>query len=170
MREAVIALRRAGKSRREIRAELGVSNRRLTEWLQGVPPAKEIYRHNAKDALRMRARELRIAGKTYDEIIEVMPVSKSRVLFIGSQRCGDLSNSIGEAGAVVFGDLPANGERTKTATSGLLRIELQCLDDLVARPGGGKRTWRPARPGEPCTVQGLPRLPTGAKLSADRRT
>ena len=79
IREAVIALRRAGKSRREIRAELGVSNRRLTEWLQGVPPAKEIYRHNAKDALRMRARELRIAGKTYDEIIEVVPVSKSTV-------------------------------------------------------------------------------------------
>jgi hypothetical protein len=92
------------------------------------------------------------------------------VLFVGSQRCGDLSNSSGEAGSVVFGDLPANGERTKAATSGLLRIELQWLDDLVARPGGGEGTWRPARPGEPCAVQGLPRLSTGAKLSAYRRT
>lgn len=79
LRDAVIALRRAGKSRREIRAALGVSNRRLTEWLKDVPPTREIYRHNAKDALRMRARELRIAGKTYDEIIEVVPVSKSTV-------------------------------------------------------------------------------------------
>src|SRR5215475_12171579 len=60
------------------------------------------------------------------------------VLLRGSQRRGDLSHGCRKARSMVFGDLPANGQRTKTATSGLVRIEFQRIGYLVARPRGGE--------------------------------
>jgi hypothetical protein len=78
--EQVAALRRAGKSRREIRTLTGiVNNEFLTDALRGVPPPEWTLRPNAKDDLRARARELRAVGMAYNDIVRELGVSKSSV-------------------------------------------------------------------------------------------
>jgi predicted transcriptional regulator len=80
LREQAIALRRAGRSRREIKALLGItSNATLDKALRGEPPPEWTRRPNAKDALRARARELREGGLDYEEIAGALGVSKSSV-------------------------------------------------------------------------------------------
>ncbi|MEY9841834.1 orotate phosphoribosyltransferase-like protein [Streptacidiphilus sp. EB103A] len=80
LREQVVALRRAGMSRRQIRDELKIwNNDKLNRLLKGEPPPEWTKRPNAKDDLRAQARELRRAGRTYDEIQEALGVSKSSV-------------------------------------------------------------------------------------------
>lgn len=75
-----IALRRAGKSVREIKEILGVtSNRALSNALRGVPPQPWTRRPRAKDGLHTQARELRAKGHTYMEIAAKLGVSKSSV-------------------------------------------------------------------------------------------
>jgi len=78
LREQAIALRRAGKSRREIKELLGItSNETLNESLKGEPPQPWTWRPNAKDDLRAKARELRQEGLAYDDIVAELGVSKS---------------------------------------------------------------------------------------------
>ena len=73
-------LRRAGKSRRQIKQILGpLSNGTLNEALQGEPPPEWTRRPNAKDDLRARARELRTQGRDYEEIAEALGVAKGSV-------------------------------------------------------------------------------------------
>jgi transcriptional regulator with XRE-family HTH domain len=80
LREQAIALRRAGKSRREIAELLGItSNRALNEALRGEPPQPWTWRPNAKDDLRAKARDLRVQGLDYEEIAAELGVSKSSV-------------------------------------------------------------------------------------------
>jgi transposase len=80
LRERAIALRREGKSNREIKAILGpMSNSTLTSFLRGVPPPEWTRRPNAKDELRTTARRLRNLGLDYDEIVARLGVSKSSV-------------------------------------------------------------------------------------------
>ena len=65
-REQAIALRRAGRSRREIKKILGVgSNQTLNELLAGEPPPEWTRRPNAKDDLHARARRLRETISTF---------------------------------------------------------------------------------------------------------
>src|ERR1700733_16286074 len=87
LRERAIALRRAGRPRREIKEILGIgSNQTLNEALQGEPPPDWTRRPRAKDALRARARELREQGLDYDDIAASLGVSKSSVS-CGSGTC-----------------------------------------------------------------------------------
>jgi transcriptional regulator with XRE-family HTH domain len=80
LREQAIALRRAGKSRREIKELLGIgSNQTLNEALRGEPPQPWTWRPNAKDDLRARARELREQGLAYHQIVAELGVSKGTV-------------------------------------------------------------------------------------------
>jgi transcriptional regulator with XRE-family HTH domain len=80
LREQAIALRRAGKSRREIKEILQIgSNQTLNEALRGEPPLMSTWRPNAKDDLRAKARELRQQGLVYNEIAAKLGVSKSSV-------------------------------------------------------------------------------------------
>ncbi|MGP4112242.1 hypothetical protein ACTWP5_15170 [Streptomyces sp. 4N509B] len=80
LRTRALALRRQGLSRRQIRERLALgSNGALTPLLAGEPPPEWTRRPNAKDALRERARALRAAGRTYDEIVAELGVSKSSV-------------------------------------------------------------------------------------------
>jgi transcriptional regulator with XRE-family HTH domain len=80
LREQAIALRRAGRSRREIKDLLGIgSNETLNEALRGEPPPEWTRRPRAKDDLRARARELREQGLDYEEIAGALGVSKSSV-------------------------------------------------------------------------------------------
>ena len=80
LHERAVALRRAGKSRREIREILGpMSNSTLDRALQGTPPPDWTRRPNAKDEARATARELRVQGRDYEEIAKHLAVSKSSV-------------------------------------------------------------------------------------------
>lgn len=80
LRDQAIALRRAGKSRREIKVILGITNdKALTKMVAGVPPPAWTRRPNAKDELRAQARQLRAQGLTYSEIAGELGVSKSSV-------------------------------------------------------------------------------------------
>jgi transposase len=79
LREQAIALRRAGKSRREIKEILGVGNSTLDPALRGEPPPLWTLRPRAKDERHARAREMRAAGATYDEIATELGVSKGSV-------------------------------------------------------------------------------------------
>lgn len=80
LREDAVALRRAGKSVGQIRQILGpIGNRALHEALRGEPPPEWTRRPNAKDELRAQARELRLQGLDYEEIVAQLGVSKSSV-------------------------------------------------------------------------------------------
>jgi transposase-like protein len=80
LRERAIALRRSGRSRREIKEILGItSNSTLDRALRGEPPPEWTRRPRAKDDLHARARELREQGLDYQEIAQTLGVSKSSV-------------------------------------------------------------------------------------------
>jgi hypothetical protein len=80
LRKQAIALRRAGKSRREIKELLAItSNWTLNEVLRGEPPQPWTWRPNAKDDLRAKARDLREQGLDYEQIVAELGVSKSSV-------------------------------------------------------------------------------------------
>lgn len=78
-REQAVQLRLAGLSRSQIAEAMGLADggQPLTKWLRDVPPPAWTKRPNAKDDLRARAIALREAGKSYREISDVVPVSKS---------------------------------------------------------------------------------------------
>src|SRR5215467_9293210 len=79
-REQAIALRRAGKSRREIKEILGIAgNSTLDDLLAGEPPPEWTRRPNAKDDLRAKARRLREQGLAYNQIAAELGVSKSSI-------------------------------------------------------------------------------------------
>ncbi len=80
LREQAIALRLAGKSRREIKEILGpMSNHTLDDALRDTPPPGWTRRPNAKDEVRDEARRLRAQGLAYNEIAGRLGVSKSSV-------------------------------------------------------------------------------------------
>jgi transposase len=79
-REQAIALRRAGKSRQEIKEILGISsNETLGKLLAGEPPPEWTRRPQAKDDLHAKARHLREQGYDYNRIAAELGVSKSSV-------------------------------------------------------------------------------------------
>src|ERR1700747_72794 len=80
LREQAIALRRAGKSRREIKEILGVaSNSTLNDLLAGEPPQEWTRRPRAKDDLHANARRLREQGLSYKQIAARLGVSKGSI-------------------------------------------------------------------------------------------
>src|SRR5262249_36721828 len=80
LRGHAVALRRAGKSRREIKEMLAIgSNWTLNEVLRGEPPPQWTHRPNAKDNLRAAARQFRDQGLAYNEIAARLGVSKSSI-------------------------------------------------------------------------------------------
>ena len=85
LRQRIVQLRRAGKSRRQIKEIAGpMSNSTLDDALRGEPPPEWTRRPNAKDDLRASARELRTQGMDYEEIAEALSISKGSV----SSGCG----------------------------------------------------------------------------------
>ncbi|MGW2118939.1 hypothetical protein [Streptomyces zhihengii] len=80
LRARATALRRQGLSLRQIRDRLRVHNNDLLHRLVGgEPPPTRTGHPNAKDDLRARARELRLAGLTYDRIQLELGCSKSSI-------------------------------------------------------------------------------------------
>jgi hypothetical protein len=86
LRERAIALRREGKSRREIKAILPtMSNSTLSGFLEGVPPPDWTRRARAKDELRTAARDLHGAVAYWCEGAKSKPHRHvERVAFINS--------------------------------------------------------------------------------------
>ena len=80
LRAQAVALRREGLSVRQIRERMKLpSNHLLSHLLAGEPPPEWTRRPRAKDELRARARALRRAGKTYDQIQQELGVSRGSV-------------------------------------------------------------------------------------------
>lgn len=80
LREQAIALRRSGRSRREIKQILGItSNSTLDKLLAGEPPPEWTRRPRAKDDHRAKARQLREQGLDLARIAAELGVSKSSV-------------------------------------------------------------------------------------------
>ncbi|MFD7868425.1 hypothetical protein [Streptomyces sp. NPDC059783] len=80
LRAQAVALRREGLSRRQIRDRIHVDNNDLlNRLLEGEPAPEWTKRPRAKDDLRARARELRLEGKTYDQIQMELGCSKSSI-------------------------------------------------------------------------------------------
>ncbi|MGW0667700.1 hypothetical protein [Streptomyces sp. NPDC002746] len=80
LRRQAVALRREGLSRRQIRDRLKLHNNvLLNRLLEGEPAPEWTKRPNAKDDLRARARELRLEGRTYDQIQVELGCSKSSI-------------------------------------------------------------------------------------------
>lgn len=70
-------MRAAGRSRREIQAELGIGDDLAKALLAGTAVPESLRRSRAKDELRAEAVELRRQGATYDQIAAALGVSKS---------------------------------------------------------------------------------------------
>jgi transposase-like protein len=71
-------LRRAGRTIRAIKAELGVtSNRVIGELLRGEPPNPAVYAGRAKRDVQEQARALREQGMSYNAIAAELGVAKS---------------------------------------------------------------------------------------------
>lgn len=70
-------MRADGRSRREIITELRIGEELLQQLLAGTAPPETLRRPNAKDDVRARAVELRLAGRSYGEIAAELGVSKA---------------------------------------------------------------------------------------------
>jgi transposase len=79
MRAAAVEMRLAGHSRSQIAKALGfkTGGATLDEWLRKIPPPEWTKRPRAKDELRETAVAMRLEGRSYREIKEVLGVSKS---------------------------------------------------------------------------------------------
>lgn len=75
--ERARVLRAAGRSRREIQAELGIGDDLAKTLLSGTEVPPSLRRPRAKDDLREQAMLLRSQGLTYDQIAAELRVSKS---------------------------------------------------------------------------------------------
>jgi hypothetical protein len=75
--ERARSLRAEGRSRREIRQELGISDDLAKAFLSGVPVPDSLRRPRAKDDVRGLATAMRAAGCSYDEIAGALEISKS---------------------------------------------------------------------------------------------
>ncbi|MBW3639283.1 MAG: helix-turn-helix domain containing protein [Actinobacteria bacterium] len=74
--ERAQALRAAGKSRRDIRSELGTGDALTSELLRGSALPSSLRRPQAKDDERKIAVQMRLSGRTYDDICNELGISK----------------------------------------------------------------------------------------------
>ncbi|MCU1592493.1 MAG: hypothetical protein JWP11_3749 [Frankiales bacterium] len=74
--EQARTMRAAGRSRREIQVELGIGDDLAKALLRGTRLPESLRRPQAKDDHREAAIALRQAGRTYDEIVDELGVSK----------------------------------------------------------------------------------------------
>jgi transcriptional regulator with XRE-family HTH domain len=100
--EQARAMRAAGQSRRQICAELQISDGLLGELTRETSPPDPLLRARAKDEHRAAAVALRAAGRTYDEIADELGVSKGSL----SLWLRDLPHPTGEERSAVHAELP----------------------------------------------------------------
>ncbi|GAA3191418.1 MULTISPECIES: hypothetical protein [Streptomyces] len=137
LRTEAVALRRAGLSRRQIRDRLGIHNNDLlNRFLDGTPAPEWTKRPNAKDDVRARARELRLQGKTYDQIQLELGCSKSSIsLWVRDLPKPDRRRTREEASAIAKRGWEATlrrreEERQRTKAAATAEIEVLSDRDL----------------------------------------
>lgn len=124
-------LRAAGRSRREIQAELGIGDDLAKQLLSGVPLPDSLRRPRAKDDLRAQAVELREQGLAYNGIAAELGVSKStlslwlRDVHVPVERRPPAAVDLRQAGGY---SEPAQAARQLRADGLLLREIAQQLD------------------------------------------
>lgn len=192
LRSQAIALRRAGKSRREITEILDIrSNTTLNNALRGEPPPLWELRARAKDDKHEQAREMRARGHTYDEIAAQLGVSKGSVsLWVRDMpRTGRLSyeeyrrrNAEGVA-RYWASEAPLRAARRQAITDAA-GAEIGALSDREILIAGAIAYWcegcksKPHRPSEqmafinsdPQLIRFFMRFLTVAGVSPDRLT
>jgi hypothetical protein len=136
LRERAIALRLAGKSRREIKEILGpMSNSTLNDALQGAPPPDWTRRPNAKDDVRARARDLRAEGLDYNEIAARLGVSKSSAQRFWEGVTGAPSSQFGSP-TLKRHNPKTNRKNIDDAYHGCLRLEVRRSRELYRKIEG----------------------------------
>jgi transposase len=125
-------LRRAGHTIEQIKAALGTrSNRKLAEWLRGVPPDPSVHKARAKPDLRAQARVLRGAGKSYNAIAAELGVSKSSV----SVWCRDVVLTDQQRAALVLPSEQARLKRAAATRAGRIRRTQLIQQEAAAEIG-----------------------------------
>ncbi|MCW2544393.1 MAG: hypothetical protein JWM40_1945 [Frankiales bacterium] len=76
LKARAIEMREAGIGGKRIAKELGIGGALVCDLLRGVPLPGSLQRPRAKDDLREAAVDLRMQGRTYDEIVSELGVSK----------------------------------------------------------------------------------------------
>jgi hypothetical protein len=150
-RERARTLRRAGLTMAEIHREFpGVPRTRVLGWVRDIRPARHRLRARAKDDVRRRARELRLADKTYTEIAAELGVSKSSV----SVWCADLPRPLPKPGkkrASTWGSRLRRREEQRSAAKTAAREAVGSLSDrelfligvmLYWAEGSKDKPWR----------------------------
>ena len=111
-------LRRAGHTYDEIRALIGpVGNDQLSSWFKGIPRPPETRRTHRLPETRLKCRQLRAQGLTYDEIAAITGASKGSIsLWVRDVR------------------LPARLQDQRTARQALGRVRAgQALHEVAER-------------------------------------
>jgi transposase len=192
LRSQAIALRRAGKSRREITEILDIrSNTTLNNALRGEPPPLWELRARAKDDKHEQAREMRARGHTYDEIAAQLGVSKGSVsLWVRDMpRTGRLSyeeyrRRNAEGVARYWASEAPLREARRQAITDAAGAEIGALSDREILIAGAIAYWcegcksKPHRPSEqmafinsdPQLIRFFMRFLTVAGVSPDRLT
>jgi hypothetical protein len=149
LRERAIALRREGKSLREIKQLLGVgSNRKLAEAVRGERPPVWTRRPRAKDHLHARARQLRADGRTYAEIASELGVSKSSVsLWVrdmprpAGSSCGPTPSSRSESLKAYWAKVRSARKVRKHVACGRAAAEIGTLSERDVLISGAIAYW-----------------------------
>lgn len=152
LQEQARALRAAGRSRREIQAELGIGDDLAKAFLRGVPLPDSLARPRAKDADRETARALRAAGCTYDQIAADLGVSKSTC----SLWLRDLPHAADGEPVCPVGEPPAPHD-TRPAEARRLRQEgltLRAIAEVMQAPAKTVYYWTWDLPVPPSTRTG----------------
>jgi hypothetical protein len=127
LRERARDLRRAGRTVRQIHAELPqLSRTKLLGYIRDIPPARRNLRVRHKDEVREKARELRLQGRTYTEIAAALGISKSTC----SVWCADLPAAIpgpGKKRASTWGSRLQRRDERRQAVKERARNEVMVL-------------------------------------------
>jgi len=142
LRDQAVELRRAGKSIQEIRAILGpIGKEFLQDALRGVPPPEWTFRPNAKDDLREQARELRRQGRSFNEIVDALKVSKSSVSLWVRDLPRPPRKPLSEEAEARLARGRASRSAALTATTTAARAQIGALDDRELLIAGAMAYW-----------------------------
>jgi predicted transcriptional regulator len=163
--EKARAMRADGRSRREIREALGISEDLAKAFLRGVPVPDSLRRPRAKDAVRETAVAMRRQGRTYDDIAADLGVSKSTCsLWLRDvDREGASEPAVADDGNVV--DVSAADVRRRTARR--LREEGRLLAEIAGELGVSTTTVYYDTLGIPAPPRARPKGRSAEDLHAD---
>jgi hypothetical protein len=176
--EQARALRAAGLSRREIAAELDISDDLAKALVAGVPLPDRLRRPRAKDDVRAAAVQMRLAGAIYDDIAAELGVSKSSCsLWLrdvstqpdGSPPTDDVLAVTRPVDVGVACGTSADRVAARRAEARRLRLEGRLLKEIAEALGVSVKTAYYDTIGLPIPPRGRPRGRSPEELKADLR-